>query len=81
MYLWMVQQVMFTIAHALAWFDRHVVDGAVNGLAWLCRATGQGLSRLQWGRLQACLIAFVAGLVIIMVALFAVNASVFAWVK
>jgi NADH-quinone oxidoreductase subunit L len=33
----------------LAWFDRNVVDGAVNGVAALVRGGGGGLRRLQSG--------------------------------
>jgi NADH-quinone oxidoreductase subunit L len=76
-----VRNVMFVISRGLAWFDRHVVDGAVNGVAWLCRITGDGLSRLQFGRLQAYLLMFIAGLVIITVLLFLANPSVLAWVR
>jgi NADH-quinone oxidoreductase subunit L len=34
---------------ALAWFDAHVVDGAVNGVGWVVRGTGGQLRRLQTG--------------------------------
>jgi hypothetical protein len=37
---------------AFAWFDRNVVDGAVNGLAWLGVAGGRAARRAQTGQLQ-----------------------------
>ncbi|MFB3882640.1 MAG: NADH-quinone oxidoreductase subunit L [Armatimonadota bacterium] len=46
-----------------AWFDRHVVDGMVSGVAWLCGAGSQQLRRLQTGQVQ--LYAFVVALGII----------------
>jgi NADH-quinone oxidoreductase subunit L len=80
-YAWLVQRVMFVISRGLAWFDRNVVDGAVNGVAWLCRLSGEGLSRLQYGRLQGYLIMFVAGLLIVAAAVLLSNPAVLAWVK
>jgi NADH-quinone oxidoreductase subunit L len=81
MYQWAVQRIMFVVSRALAWFDRNIVDGAVNGVAWLCRLTGDGLSRLQQGRLQTYLIMFVAGVVIIIMVVLASNPTVLAWMK
>jgi NADH-quinone oxidoreductase subunit L len=80
-YMWVVQRVMFVISRGLAWFDRNVVDGAVNGVAWICRLCGDGLSRLQFGRLQAYLIMFVAGLLVVAAAVLLSNPAVLAWVK
>ncbi|HYI61055.1 MAG TPA: NADH-quinone oxidoreductase subunit L [Acidimicrobiales bacterium] len=50
----------------LAWFDRTVVDGAVNGVAWLVRGTGGGLRRTQSGfvRAYAGFVAFGAVVVV-----------------
>ncbi len=81
MYQWGVQRVMFVVSRGLSWFDRTVVDGAVNGVAWLCRAAGDGLSHLQVGRLQAYLIMFVVGLLVMAGVLLASNPTVLAWVK
>jgi len=78
LYMLLVRNVMFVISRALAWFDRNVVDGAVNGIGWICKVSGDGLSRLQFGRLQAYLMMFVAGLVVIAVFMLSVNPSVLA---
>lgn len=80
-YLLLVRHGMFLVSRGMAWFDRHVVDGAVNGVAWLCRVAGDALSRLQMGKLQAYLIMFAAGLVLIAVLLFVANPAVFAFMK
>jgi NADH-quinone oxidoreductase subunit L len=79
LYLFLVRRGMFAVSRGMAWFDRNVVDGAVNGVAWLCRMSGDGLSRLQLGRLQAYLLMFTAGLVLIVVLVLVSNPSVLAW--
>ncbi len=40
------------IGRMVAWFDRHVVDGAVNGAAWMCGASGRTLRRFTNGQAQ-----------------------------
>jgi NADH-quinone oxidoreductase subunit L len=53
-----------------AWFDRHVVDGMVNGVAWLCGAGSRELRRLQTGQLQlyafVIVVAIIAGLIAVL---------------
>ena len=54
-----------TLARASAWFDTHIIDGAVNGLA---RATAAGASwgrRLQTGFVRSYALAVVAGTVLV----------------
>jgi NADH-quinone oxidoreductase subunit L len=38
---------------AVAWFDRTVIDGAVNGVATVVRGTGSGARRIQTGFVRA----------------------------
>jgi len=80
-YTFFVRKIMFVISAGLAWFDRHVVDGAVNLVGWICVQTGEGLRRLQVGRLQAYLLAFFVGLVIIAVSVLMANPAVLAFIK
>ena len=47
------------------WFDSHIVDGTVNGLASLTRAVGSGLRRIQTGQLQNYAFVIFFGLVLI----------------
>ncbi|NIM04237.1 MAG: NADH-quinone oxidoreductase subunit L [Armatimonadetes bacterium] len=43
-----------------AWFDRHVPDGMVNGVAWLCGQAGLKLRPAQSGQVQLyALVAFI----------------------
>jgi NADH-quinone oxidoreductase subunit L len=44
-----------------AWFDRHVPDGMVNGVAWLCGQAGLRLRKYQTGQVQLyALVIFIA---------------------
>jgi NADH-quinone oxidoreductase subunit L len=50
-------------ANGLAWFDRNVVDGIVNGIGALTRRSGGGLSRVQTGRVQNYALGIALGLI------------------
>jgi NADH-quinone oxidoreductase subunit L len=52
-----------SFADGLAWFDAHVIDGAVNGAGWLVRETGSGLRRLQTGFVRNYALGVVIGTV------------------
>ena len=47
-------------------FDPRVVDGAVNGVAWLTGQGGQGVSRLQSGYLRHYAVALLLGAVLVL---------------
>jgi len=47
------------------WFDSHIVDGAVNGLAHVTRGMGSGLRRIQTGQVQNYAFVIFFGLVLI----------------
>ena len=52
-YLFVTKRVLFRlVSRPVAWFDRHVVDGTVNLVAWLARIGGLLLSTLQTGQVQ-----------------------------
>ena len=52
------------IAYGLAWFDRNVVDGIVNGLGAITRRSGSGLARVQTGRVQNYALGIAIGLIV-----------------
>jgi NADH-quinone oxidoreductase subunit L len=52
-------------ARALWWFDRRVVDGAVNGVGALASGSGRGLRQIQTGRVQNYALGIAAGLIAI----------------
>jgi NADH-quinone oxidoreductase subunit L len=47
------------------WFDSHIVDGMVNGSAYLTRGIGSGLRRVQTGQVQNYAFVIFFGLVLI----------------
>jgi NADH:ubiquinone oxidoreductase subunit 5 (subunit L)/multisubunit Na+/H+ antiporter MnhA subunit len=51
------------IAAFLWWFDRTIVDGAVNGVGLVTRDAGGGLRRIQTGRVQNYALGIALGLI------------------
>ncbi len=51
------------VSRAIGWFDRYIVDGAINWIAWVSMAVGRRLQRLQTGNVLDYLVAVVAGAV------------------
>ncbi len=47
------------------WFDSRIVDGAVNGTAYVTGGIGSGLRRMQTGQLQNYAFVIFFGLVLI----------------
>lgn len=69
LYQWIVDNVVLGLSNAGAWFDRVVVDGAVNGVAWIVMTCGTLLRRVQTGQLQGYGLVFFAGVFLILAAL------------
>ncbi len=46
------------------WFDRTIVDGAVNGVGAITRDAGRGLRRIQTGRVQNYALGIAIGLIV-----------------
>jgi len=60
---------MYGLARAVDWFDLHVIDGVVNGVAWVSVRGGRSLRRLQTGLVQAyagMIVIGVCGLLILL---------------
>ena len=51
---------------AVAWFDRNVIDGAVNGVAALVRTSGRGLRTVQSGFVRSYALGMSAGVVVVL---------------
>jgi NADH-quinone oxidoreductase subunit L len=51
---------------AVAWFDRNVVDGAVNGVAAVVRTSGRGLRTVQSGFVRSYALGISAGVVVVL---------------
>jgi NADH:ubiquinone oxidoreductase subunit 5 (subunit L)/multisubunit Na+/H+ antiporter MnhA subunit len=52
------------VAGALWWFDRVVIDGAVNGLGRVTVDAGRGLRQVQTGRVQNYALGIAIGLIV-----------------
>lgn len=68
--VWMsiTQSVVFkAICSPIAWFDRHVVDGAMNGLAWVTQKASVSIRGWQSGQVQAYAWFFLVGVLAIAV--------------
>jgi NADH-quinone oxidoreductase subunit L len=51
----------------IAWFDAHIVDGAVNGVARLVRGSAGGLRKTQSGYVRQYAAALGVGVVLLLV--------------
>lgn len=52
-YLFITKKIIFnSVSRPLAWFDRHVVDGAMNGMAWITSWVSERTKGFQSGALQ-----------------------------
>jgi NADH-quinone oxidoreductase subunit L len=61
-YLWVTHNIVFKgISAPIAWFDKHVVDGSMNGIAWVTQRVSGRIKRLQSGQLQQYGYAMVLG--------------------
>jgi NADH-quinone oxidoreductase subunit L len=58
------------VAYLAQLFDAYVVDGIVNGAAWLINGFGNGLRRIETGRVQSYMIGFFGGLAVLTVLAF-----------
>lgn len=63
-YLAVTKNVLFKgIAWPAAWFDRHVVDGSMNGIAWVTTRVARAIKGIQSGQVQQYALSFVMGAV------------------
>jgi NADH-quinone oxidoreductase subunit L len=56
------------ISNLLWWFDVRVIDGTVNGTAWVAQRLGGVLRKVQTGRVENYGLGMAAGLVLVLVA-------------
>ncbi len=61
-YLFVTHKILFNlVSRPVAWFDRHIVDGTMNGIAFVVTFTSGKIKGLQSGQLQQYAAVFVAG--------------------
>jgi NADH-quinone oxidoreductase subunit L len=67
-YLFVTKKIIFQyISAPIAWFDRHVVDGTMNGVAGITQFVSYRIRGLQSGKLHQYGYVFVTGVVILVI--------------
>lgn len=64
-YLWLINNVMGGLAKVLYWFDIFVIDGIINGIAFITRGSAKTLRRTSTGQLQTYAMVFFFAVVVI----------------
>ncbi len=65
-YNWVAGNALQVFSRGLAWFDRNIVDGVVNGVAWLAYTVfGWTLTRIESGRLPNYALVFFLGVIVV----------------
>lgn len=69
-YQFITHRIIFAcICRPIAWWDRHVVDGFFNFLAWSAEATSDEIRGLQSGRIQQYTFVFLLGTLVLILLL------------
>lgn len=68
-YIFITKKVIFRrISQPVAWFDRHIVDGTMNGIAYLTQSVSSMIKGLQSGQLQKYGYVFITGVIALVIA-------------
>ena len=61
-YQFVTHRIIFRcISKPIAWFDRHVIDGTFNFIAWAANAASDSIRGLQSGQVQQYAYVFLCG--------------------
>jgi len=67
-YLFVTKKIIFQFISApIAWFDRHIIDGTMNGIAGVTQYVSYHIRGLQSGKVQQYAFVFVSGVVLLVV--------------
>jgi NADH-quinone oxidoreductase subunit L len=67
-YLFITRKIIFRyISEPVAWFDRHIVDGTMNAIAFVTQVVSFRIRRFQSGQLQKYAFIFVTGALLLAV--------------
>lgn len=62
LYMFITHRIIFNgVCRPIAWFDRHVIDGSMNGLAYVTNRTSEAIKGLQSGKVQMYVWWYLAG--------------------
>lgn len=65
-YLFITKRIIFNcVSRPLAWFDRHIIDGALNGMASATQKVSYAIRGLQSGQIQQYAFVFLLGTLLI----------------
>jgi NADH-quinone oxidoreductase subunit L len=65
-YLFVTKRVLFNlVSRPVAWFDRHIVDGTMNGIGRVITVSSEKIKTVQSGQLHHYALAFVSGAIIL----------------
>ena len=65
-YLFITKKVIFNyVSRPIAWFDRHIVDGSMNGISYVTNEASERIKKFQSGQLQQYALVFVSGVVLL----------------
>ncbi|HAY32540.1 MAG TPA: NADH-quinone oxidoreductase subunit L, partial [Bacteroidetes bacterium] len=65
-YIFVTKKIIFNlISVPVAWFDRHVVDNTMNGIAYTTNFVSEKIKYMQSGQLQQYAFIMVAGMILI----------------
>lgn len=71
LWLFVTKKIIFNcISKPIAWFDRHIVDGFMNGLAFVTNGAANKIKGLQSGRIQQYAATYLVG-ALFLIAIFA----------
>jgi NADH-quinone oxidoreductase subunit L len=66
LYLFITKKIIFNnISRPIAWFDRHIVDGSMNGISYITNQASDKIKGFQSGQLQQYAFAFISGVIIL----------------
>lgn len=64
LYLFITKKIIFDhVSRPIAWFDRHIVDGSMNGVSYITNEVSARIKRFQSGQLQEYAWVFITGAV------------------
>lgn len=69
-YLFVTKRILFNcVSRPIAWFDRHIIDGAMNGMAFITQRVSLAIRGLQSGQIQQYAFVFLLGTLLIVLLL------------
>lgn len=66
LYMFITHKIIFgCISKPIAWFDRHVIDGSMDGLAWVTQRISFAIRGLQSGNIQFYVWVYMVGVILL----------------